>query len=626
MPLRDNLLDPIDGDNPAGADLYYDKIFDQIKEARIEDLDTGPTGAWERKPKKADHLLVIKLAGETLAHRTKDIRLAGWLIESQLRREGILLLPACLDLLKQLQEQFWSSFYPQIDEDGNLDLRVSGIETIVNRLDLVVRQGAVTRSGMSFLQYHESQRVGYEAGADTDEKLAARKDALKQGMSTAEDFDASFSATPKNFYVSLERAFEEALERVSDLGLFQEEKYGEDYPNLSRFTRSLEEFKLVATTLLEEKRKLEPDTDPIAIVPATEELESAPVQDTQRSDISGVLPTTSVDVIPILSTSEEPQAAPPRETIGIPSDSKDPHEVIMRSAEMLRMQDPSSPAPYLICAGIRLGETRTQVGRLTSDFAIAPSTEIRQSLRRMLVEGQLHALMSLGMSTLAQPCARGWLDLHRYLWRAAVGLGTPAVASAVISTIRGLLMDMPEVRSLVLDDDTPGSNAETLQWIDAEVLPLQPEIEEKALLPEVPVSEPQPTTPAAPSSEVHAAELYQSASLLLRSGKTSEAIGLLARDAELQSSGRQRFQKRVLVAQLCLSAQQEAIAHSILLELYEELERRSLDTWESSQMLSHPVALLLKCMGRKEDASGQRQALFERLCRLDPQAALGIKQ
>src|ERR1700712_4389158 len=135
MPLREDLLEPIAGNNPSGANLYYDKIFDQIKEARTEDVEIGSAGAWERAPKRADHVLVI--------------RLAGWLIESQLKREGIALLAPCLNLIWQLQIQFWETFYPEIEEDGDLGLRISAIEGIVNRLDTLVRNAPLTRSGLS---------------------------------------------------------------------------------------------------------------------------------------------------------------------------------------------------------------------------------------------------------------------------------------------------------------------------------------------------------------------------------------------------------------------------------------------------------------------------------------------
>ena len=84
MPVRDDLTEPIPGDNPSGADLYYDKVFLQLKEASFEEEDTLPAGDWGRTPKKADHNLVIKLAGEALAKRSKDIRLANYLLRSSL--------------------------------------------------------------------------------------------------------------------------------------------------------------------------------------------------------------------------------------------------------------------------------------------------------------------------------------------------------------------------------------------------------------------------------------------------------------------------------------------------------------------------------------------------------------
>ena len=48
MPLREDLLEPVAGENPSGQSLQYDKIYDQIKEARVEDDESIPMGKWER--------------------------------------------------------------------------------------------------------------------------------------------------------------------------------------------------------------------------------------------------------------------------------------------------------------------------------------------------------------------------------------------------------------------------------------------------------------------------------------------------------------------------------------------------------------------------------------------------
>jgi len=106
MPLPESLLQPISGENPAGQNLYYDNVFAQIKEARREEEEQGPVGALAQQ-KKADYRAVIKLAGEALGRKSKDLRLAGWLAESLLRVEGLPALAPSIEMLRSIQETFW---------------------------------------------------------------------------------------------------------------------------------------------------------------------------------------------------------------------------------------------------------------------------------------------------------------------------------------------------------------------------------------------------------------------------------------------------------------------------------------------------------------------------------------
>ena len=115
MPLRSDLLETIPGENPAGANLRYDRVYDQIKEARTEDDESLPAGEWQRAVKKADFALVAKLAGAALATRSKDLQLLAWLTEAQLKREGMAALAACLQTFQAMQERFWETLYPEID-------------------------------------------------------------------------------------------------------------------------------------------------------------------------------------------------------------------------------------------------------------------------------------------------------------------------------------------------------------------------------------------------------------------------------------------------------------------------------------------------------------------------------
>ncbi|MBS1860035.1 MAG: type VI secretion system ImpA family N-terminal domain-containing protein, partial [Acidobacteria bacterium] len=75
MPLRDDLLQPIAGDNPSGVNLRYDPVTDKIKEARREDIN-APQGEWKTSLKTADYPQVIKLASDALAKKGKDLQIA----------------------------------------------------------------------------------------------------------------------------------------------------------------------------------------------------------------------------------------------------------------------------------------------------------------------------------------------------------------------------------------------------------------------------------------------------------------------------------------------------------------------------------------------------------------------
>ncbi len=53
MPLREDLLNPIAGENPSGVDVRYDTkllLYDKIKEARRQDDDLAQ-GDWQHERK-----------------------------------------------------------------------------------------------------------------------------------------------------------------------------------------------------------------------------------------------------------------------------------------------------------------------------------------------------------------------------------------------------------------------------------------------------------------------------------------------------------------------------------------------------------------------------------------------
>ncbi len=604
MPLRDDLLNPIPGDNPSGVSLRYERIYDQIKEARTEDDDSIPAGAWERTAKKADHPLVIKLAGEALANKSKDLQLAAWLAEAHVRREGIQLVPACLKLFQDLQEQFWETLHPEIEE-GDAGMRAVPIEWAANRIASTLRESSLTRDGLNFYQYRESRAIGYEAdAASNDAKRETRERAIADGKPTAEDFDKALSATPKAFYLGLDGAIVQSGETVDALQVFCEEKYGDDAPAFGKLRTALEEVGQVVSSLLAEKRKLEPDA--VTAEEAVESPEEEPAVAAVDADTSSAQPVA-------LPAARKSLAAEP-------ADDDDAIRRVQSCAQYMQKNRPANPAAYLLQSSLRLGELREQGSWASYDFLVSPPTETRQNLKRLAAESNWEDLLRMAIAAVGEPCGRAWLDVHRYVWKASTEAGYSAVASAVVSTLQGLLKDVPEIPTWTLNDDTPAANPETQRWLQETVLPPPPVAA---------AAEPEPAAVYATPAEKEASaenappDVLDIARDFIRRGQLSQGIQLLMRDAAQQPSGRARFQRRLQIAQLCMSAGQGKIAHPVLEELVKEIEERRLEEWEDGEMLSPALALLLQCLGSGEN-NGTREALFARLCRIDPIAAMNF--
>jgi len=605
VPLRDDLLNPISGDNPSGANLRYEKVYDQIKEARTEDDESIPSGAWAAKIKKADFNLVIKLAGEALANKSKDLQLAAWLTEAHVKKEGIGLIQPCLKLLQDLQEQFWDTLYPEI-EDGDVGMRAVPIEWAANRIASILREAPITRDGLNYYQFKESRAIGYEADAEYNEaKTAQRQQAIADGKPTAEDFDKSFNSTPKSWYVQMDAAFQSSMETMEALQVYCEEKYRDEGPGFGKLRTSLEEVGQVVSGLLDEKRKTEPDAPPPEEV--VEEPEPEPEVAAEADAVAEAAPAAA-----------RPKAGKTQSLE--PADREDAYTRVQACAKFLQQDNPASPVAYLLQAALRFGETREAGSYPAWDFLAPPPTEKRQNLKRLAAESNWSELLAEAIAAAGEPAGRGWLDVQRYIWRGSYESSYPAVSAAVIATLQALLKDVPEIPTWTLSDDTPTANPETQKWLEEMVIPKPPE---PVVVEAQPEPEPVYTPPPQQAQENASPDVLDTARELMARGHLPQAIQLLMRDAAQQPSGRARFQRRLQIAQLCVGAGQGKVAYPVLEELVKEIDQRQLEEWEATDMIAPPLALLLKCLdGAENDAL--RETVFNRLCRIDPLAAMDV--
>ncbi|HET8654038.1 MAG TPA: type VI secretion system protein TssA [Longimicrobiaceae bacterium] len=580
MPLREDLLAPIAEDRPGGDDIRYEPVYDQIKEARREDEDL-PTRGWETARKLADWPLVVKLASEVLAKRSKDLQVAVWLSEAQLQREGVIGLRESLALIRGLLDQYWESLYPEL-EDGDAEFRAAPLEWLGSRLDVAVRSVPLDRSGHTFLQYQEGRKLGYEEEATDGEKKKARQAEIDAGKLPPEQFDQGFNATPKEWYRTLVADLEGTLAELRELDDLGREKFGEFAPSYRTLRGALEEVLHTAKLLL--ARKLETDPDPV-------ELE-APAPTAEPAEPG------------------EPAAAGAAATLPEPASGSDAASRVAGVARHLRQQAPTDPTPYLLLRALRFGEVRAQAGALDPKLLEAPSGPTRTQLKGLLLQGAWPQLIDAAEQVMATPAGRGWLDLQRYVVAGCRELGPDydAVARAVLDELRALLSAVPELLDATLMDDMPTATPETRDWIRAEVLSdARPAVETEAS-----------AASGGPDRVFARAQAEASA------GNVSRAIELLMRALDHETSRRGRFLRQTQLARILVETELEGVALPILQEMMGLIEAHKLEEWEAGSLVGQPIALLHRVFARLEGDAGEMRKLYLRLCRLDPVQAIGL--
>ncbi len=448
MPFPDDLLSPIDGPNPSGVNLKYDPVYEEIKEARREEIQPPP-GMPERDRKVADPQTVIKLTTKELTKRTKDLQLAAWLTEALLKQNGFGGLLDGLSLCLGLVEKFWDTIYPEI-EDGEVQPRAAPLGFVGTKLEIPVKLAPVVeKTGYGYLDCEQSREVGYEDLAKTDEAKKKRAGLLKEGKLSAEMFDKAFEETSKQFYAQAEKDLDSCLQLVAQLKEFCDSKFGEEGPSFSPLRSALEVTRRLIHGFLLKKREIEPD--PVEDAPPEAGAEATP----GSAAVSERKGPTRTGVLISVETSSEPP------------DRLDAICKVAEAAAFLRRREPTSPAPYLMLRGLRWGELRAAVDQSDPTRLEAPPVELRKHLKRLAIEKKWKDLLEDAEVAMALPCSRAWLDLQRFVVEACEALGSDyeAIARAIRSELKALVSDMPQLLDAVLMDDTPTVSSATRAWL-----------------------------------------------------------------------------------------------------------------------------------------------------------------
>jgi type VI secretion system protein ImpA len=301
-----------------------------------------------------------------------------------------------------------------------------------------------------------------------------------------------------------------------------------------------------------------------------------------------------------------------------PAERREAIEAVVAAAGVLRKRDPFGPAAYLMLRGLRWGELRGSSDPVVLE---APPSDLRQQIKFLASRNRWADVLELAEQVMALPCSRAWLDLQRFVVEACTALGDNynAIAIAIRSELRTLLRDLPHLLDAALNDDTPAANAETQKWL-------------RELLAEPADAPPLASAPHGPATEDSRAPGWQKrfvdpqalAQEAMRAGQQPKAIEILQREVERAASGRARFLRKMQLAQICIAAGKDAIAQLLLDDIAAAIDTHKLDDWEDRETIARALIFLLQNSKKIQADAKIKQALFERVCRLDPVQALSV--
>ena len=180
---------PISESSPSGQNLYQ-TVHRQIEEARTPSVDAN------RRPRDPDWKKVLQLGTESLEKRTKDLQIAAYVTEALGWLEGLEGLCQGFELLRTIQEQFWTSVYPHYDDEQNLGARLSPydfIEEVVPRVLHVAipLTSAPLLASVNLQQFNPTNQTAEEREARDD---AIRRTELLFHQQLADDLNACRAA------------------------------------------------------------------------------------------------------------------------------------------------------------------------------------------------------------------------------------------------------------------------------------------------------------------------------------------------------------------------------------------------------------------------------------------------
>lgn len=323
------LVAPITTDNPVGANLYYEPIYDQIREARREDDSTLSQGVWQFSLKKADWVAVENLSCQALINQTKDLQIASWLAEAWVAMDQLDGMHKGINLIQQLSQAYWIQIYPEIEQDS--ERRIHLFEwidvTLTNRLVMSpILENPFNASHICLADWMQATRLDTVSKRSPNRQKMLRQ-AEQQQEFTLEKIHQIVTACSKELLIKLiddinnVNKVYEALKKSLD-SLFSDNTR----PPMNELPDALIELKRFLQTGI--------DAEQPSIIEEVETKAEIPLENT--------LP------IPLTSAESPPQVILTTDLSATIQTRADAYKMIDRIGDFLQTTEPHSPAPALL--------------------------------------------------------------------------------------------------------------------------------------------------------------------------------------------------------------------------------------------------------------------------------------
>jgi len=323
----DRLTAPITAERPCGEWLRYEGAYEQVRDARREDDASLPQGVWQSDLKRANWAAVEQLCSDALANKTKDLQMAGWLLEAWIQLDGFAGAARGIELMHRLCLGYWEKMYPAID--GDMTARLSPIQWVNDKLSRRLRLLRVTHPTM--------EGVSAYSLADWDVALRNPRGASASEAVTLAMFEQSVHLTSYRWFQELAVDVSDTIARVRVFDNLLDEKAGKLAPGLIRFRSEATSIEQLLETMLAASQVDLPEAEESALVHPEVEV----IDDQQKSF------ATSVSSSAPVPAASGPQVFAQRAGVGIQS-RVEAYRLLEEVAEYLYENDPHSPTPYLI--------------------------------------------------------------------------------------------------------------------------------------------------------------------------------------------------------------------------------------------------------------------------------------